>query len=144
MSLKRDYILRIVEELARAIARITALRAKGSIEAAIREVEEAASAIAGMDLRMAGSVDTATVARHLADPVRMAALARLMHERATLAGDQGGAASAWRRRAVELWLEAADGGAALDEVARAAIEALPESELGARARELRTRALPPR
>lgn len=144
MSLKRDYILRIVEELARAVARIVALRQKGSTDAAIRETEDAASAIAGMDLRMAAAVDTATVAHHLADPVRMAALARLMHERAGLAADQGTAESSWRRRAVELWLEAADGGATLDDVARAAVEAFPEPELGARARELRARVMPPR
>lgn len=144
MSLKRDYILRIVEELARAIARITALRQKGSTDAAVRETEDAASAIAGMDLRMAAAVDTATVAHHLADPVRMAALARLMHERAALAADQGSAEATWRRRAVELWLEAADGGAALDDVARAAVEAFPASDLGARARDLRARSVTPR
>ena len=125
MSLKRDYILRIVEQLAQAITRILALRAKGDLPAAIREVEGAAGGIAGMDLRMAGAVDTATVARHLADPVRMAALARLMHERASLAGDQGDAAGerSWRARSVELWRAAEAAGWVLDEVAREAVKA---------------------
>ncbi len=125
MSLKRDYILRIVQQLAEAVARILALRKKGSVAEAIREVEGAAGAIAGMDLRMAAAVDTGTVARHLADPVRMAALARLMHERAGLAGDQGDAAgeTTWRRRAVELWRAAEAAGATLDEVAREAVRA---------------------
>lgn len=124
MSLKRDYILRIVEQLAQAIARILALRAKGDLPAAVREVEGAAPAIAGMDLRMAASVDTATLARHLTEPVRMAALARLMYERAGLAGEEGDEAGArrWGVRAVELWRAAEAAGAELDEVARAAVE----------------------
>jgi hypothetical protein len=124
MSLKRDYILRIVEQLAQAIARILALRATGDVPGAIREVEGAAGGIAGMDLRMAGSVDTATLARHVPEPVRMAALARLMYERAGLAGEEGDEAGArrWRVRAVELWRAAEAAGAELDEVARAALE----------------------
>ncbi len=124
MSLKRDYILRLVEQLAQALTRILALRAKGDLPAAIRELEGAAGGIAGMDLRMAAAVDTGTVARHLADPVRMAALARLMHERAGLASDQGDAAGerTWRARAVELWRAAEAAGAELDEVAREALK----------------------
>lgn len=142
MSLKRDYILKIVEELARAVARVAGLRQQGRTAEAIRATEDAAAAIAGMDLRMAAAVDTATVAHHLADPVRTAALARLMHERAALAASEGAGETSWRRRAVELWLEAADGGAELDEVARAAVEAFPAAQLGARARELRARTHP--
>lgn len=125
MSLKRDFILRIVEQLAQALARILALRAKGDVPAAIRELEGAAGGIAGMDLRMAGAVDTATLARHLTEPVRMTALARLMYERGGLAGDEGDEAGArrWRVRAVELWRAAEAAGAQLDEVARDALKA---------------------
>ncbi len=125
MSLKRDYILRILEQLNQALARILKLRASGDLAGAVREAEDAAGGVAGMDLRMAGSVDTATLVRHLADPVRMAALARLMHERAELAaaqGDQPGERG-WRQRAVELWRAAGAAGAELDPVARAALEA---------------------
>lgn len=129
MSLKRDYILRIIEQLAEAVARILALRTKGKVTEAIRETEGAAGAIAGMDLRMAAAVDSATLARHLADPVRMAALARLMHERAGLAGDQGDAAAerSWRQRAVELWRAAEAAGTELDDVAREALRAAADS-----------------
>lgn len=127
MSLKRDYILRIAQQLAEAVARILALRKKGDVAGAIREVEGAAPAIAGMDLRMAASVDTATLAQHLADPVRMSALARLMHERGGLAEAEGDVAGErrWRGRAVELWRAAEAAGAELDEVARAALAADP-------------------
>src|SRR5512142_2967368 len=116
MSLKRDYILRILEQLNQAIARILKLRARGDLAGAVRETEDAAGGVAGMDLRMAGSVDTATLVRHLADPVRMAALARLMHERAELAAAQGDQAGerGWRQRAVELWRAAGAAGAELD------------------------------
>ena len=120
MSLKRDYILRIIEQLAEAVARILALRSNGI---------KTPGFWPPMDLRMAGAVDTATVARHLADPVRMAALARLMHERAGLAGDQGDAAAerSWRQRAVELWRAAGAAGATLDEVARGALREAGDS-----------------
>lgn len=125
MSLKRDYILRILEQLNQALGRIVKLRASGDLAGAIREAEGAAAGVAGLDLRMASSVDTATLARHLGDPVRMAALARLMHERADLAAAQGDAAAArgWRERAVALWRAAAAAGAELDPVARAALDA---------------------
>ncbi len=125
MSLKRDYILRILEQLNQALARSVKLRASGDLAGAIREAEGAAGGVAGLDLRMASSVDTATLARHLGDPVRMAALARLMHERADLAGAQGdqGAAQGWHERAVALWRAAAAAGAELDPVARAALDA---------------------
>lgn len=127
MSLKRDYMLRIIEQLTQALGRILALRKKGDASAAIREAEGAASAIAGMDLRMAASVDAATLSRTVTDPVRMAALARLMHERAAIDADRGDATgeSAWRRRAAALWRAAEAAGAELDEVALEALRSEP-------------------
>ena len=141
MSLHRDWILRVVEQLTQALARALALRKQGRREEAVREVAAAAASIAGIDLGMASSVDAATLAGLVREPVRSAALARLMLERAELAREAGDAAGegAWRRRAVELWLEAGAAGAELDETARAAIAAQPEDALSARARGLRAK-----
>src|SRR6266498_3036650 len=107
MSLKRDYILRIVEQLALALASVLRLRKKGAHDEAIAEVASAAAGIAGLDLRMAASVDAATLSTHVPEPPRLAALARLLLERAEIAREQGDAGElAWRRKAVEVWLEA--------------------------------------
>lgn len=138
MSLKRDYILRIIEQLAQALASVLKLRKKGAHPAAIAEVESAAAGIAGLDLRMAASVDAATLAGHVQEPARLAALARLLEERAEIAREQGDAGEdGWRRKAVEVWLEAGARGAVLDAGARAAIAAYPADGLTARAQGLR-------
>ena len=74
MSLKRDYILRIIEQLAQALATALRLRKKGAHEEAIAEVASAAAGIAGLDLRMAASVDAPTLSAHVPEPPRLAAL----------------------------------------------------------------------
>ncbi|BDG03877.1 hypothetical protein [Anaeromyxobacter oryzae] len=142
MSLQRDWILRIVEQLAQALARVAGLRKQARTEDAVKELAGAASGLAGIDLHMAASVDAATLAGLVREPVRMAVLARVMLERAEIARDLGDAAGdlAWRRRAVELWLEAGAAGAALDDDARAAIAAHPADALSVRARGLRDHA----
>ncbi|MGC4000129.1 MAG: hypothetical protein QM767_22915 [Anaeromyxobacter sp.] len=141
MTIRKDYILRMIEELATAVARAMGFRRQGLLDEAIRVVEEASRSVVGMDLELAGAVDAATLAGMLTDPSRMAALARLMLERAEIAADLGDGAldAAWRRRAVELWLEAfaAGGEARLDAVAREAVVTAPEDALSPRARALR-------
>lgn len=124
MALRRDYIHRMIEQLTQALARILGLRKQGLLDEAARAVADAAGGIAGMDLGMAASVDAATLARHLADPDKMAALARLLLERgeiAAAAGDAAGAAT-WRGKAVALGREARRAGGTLDEVLAAAVE----------------------
>ena len=107
----------------------------------MKEIANAASGLAGIHLAMAASVDAASLAGFVKEPARTAALARLMLERAEVARDAGDAPGevAWRRRAVELWLEAGAAGAELDEVARAAVAAQPAEALSPRARALRDR-----
>jgi len=137
--LKRDLILRMLEELARALARALALRRRGALPEAAEEVEAAAKSLLGVDLEMVAALDPAALARQLADPVRVAVLARIVHERAAVASAAGEplAAAAWARRAVELWLEAGAAGAELDDEALGAIAALPPEALEGRQRKLR-------
>jgi predicted phage gp36 major capsid-like protein len=137
--LKRDLILRMIEELARVVASVAALRRRGAAPEAAEEVEDAARTLLGVDLGLAAALDPAALARQMADPVRVATLARLVHERAAVARDAGEPlpAAAWARRAVELWLEAGAAGAELDDEALAAIAAVPAESLGGRQKKLR-------
>ncbi|HUL60129.1 MAG TPA: hypothetical protein VLU43_12680 [Anaeromyxobacteraceae bacterium] len=141
MALRRDLIQRMVEQLAAALARVAALRRRGEAAAARTELDDAAARIAGVDPRMIAAVDSASVAGLVRDADRLAVLARLLLERASVEADagDGAAGSAWRRRAVELGIEAAAGGAGLDPDLRAAIHGHPEAELAVRHREARSR-----
>jgi hypothetical protein len=141
MALRRDWIQRMIEQLAAALARIVGLRASGRLDEARAEIERAAGGIAGVDLRMIEAVDSAQAAALVRDPDRVAALARLALERAEVEGASGDAAreEAWRRRAVELGLEAALAGASIDVEVRAAALAVAAEVLAPRYREARAR-----
>jgi hypothetical protein len=123
VSLKRDYLLRLVEQLTHALAKILKLRQAGQHEAAAREAEDAAASLCGMPLSLAGSVDAPQLARMVGDSAKLAALARVMWERAGVAADARDAAleATWQARARAAWREAERGGAELDEVGRKAL-----------------------
>lgn len=143
MVLRRDFIQRMIEQLAAVLAATLNLRRAGAHEEATRQLEEAARALVGLDLRMLEGLDPGAVAGLVGEAERLVVLARLCHERAEVARDAGsGAEGAWRRRAAELWLEAAGRGAPLDAEARGAIDAIAEGGLSARAERLRS-GLPP-
>ena len=136
--LQRDLILRLVQDMARLLARALGLRKQGLTEQAVREVEAGAASLLGLELGVVAAVDAATIARQLGQPARMAALARLVSLRADLADDTGDLAAAlWRRRAVELWLEAAAAGELLDDDALRHVAVHPRDDLGPRQRKLR-------
>jgi hypothetical protein len=143
MALRRDWIHRMIEQLAAALARIVGLRQAGRLDEARGEIERAAGGIAGVDLRMLEAVDSAQAAALVRDPDRVAALARLALERAEIEAASGDAARerAWRRRAVELGLEAALAGAPIDAEVRAAALAGPDDAVAPRYREVRARVL---
>ncbi|ACL65070.1 conserved hypothetical protein [Anaeromyxobacter dehalogenans 2CP-1] len=144
MTLRRDFIQRMLEQLGWALAGVLKLRRAGAHEQAVQQLESTATGLVGIDLRMVASVESATAAALVAEPERLLVLARLCLERAEIAREQADPLEAgWRRRAVELWLEAAGRGAPLDAESRAAVEAEPEEALSPRARTLRA-ALPPR
>ena len=105
MSLRRDYVMRIVQQLAELAARVLGLRKKGHLDEAVAAVEQAARSLAGVDLRMIEGVATPSVAALVGDPDRLELLARLAAMRAEVEEDRGdaAAAAAWRTRAEELF-----------------------------------------
>jgi len=132
--LERDLILRMIQDLARVVARVMGLRARGQLAEATAEVEAASASLLGLDWRLVQRLDAGLLATQLGAPARASALATLCWTRAGLPGADEGAL---RRKAVELWLESGAAGAELDETALRAILAQPEGTMGARHETLR-------
>jgi len=96
-----DYVQRMVEGLARVLARAAAGRRAGRLEEARRELGDAAARIAGVDLALLDALGPVAITAHLDDRFRLGALASLCEERAEIeaaAGDQA-AAARWRAHA---------------------------------------------
>ncbi|HET9552377.1 MAG TPA: hypothetical protein VFP50_05365 [Anaeromyxobacteraceae bacterium] len=104
MSLQRDYILRIIEAFAQAMARILTLRKAGQHEAAKQEIAATARSLLGVDLGLLEAIGVGPVAAQLGHPDEIEALAKLVDERAGVERDRGDAAAAdrWAGRAAEL------------------------------------------
>lgn len=109
MSIQRDYILRLVEALAQAVARVVALRGRGQHEAARAELEGAARSLLGVDLGLLEAIGPGPIAAQLGDPRKVEALATLVDERAALEQGRGdeAAAARWAARAAALRAAAA-------------------------------------
>ena len=107
MPVREDSLLRMVRQLARALAKILGLRRSGRLEEAAEEVAAAMSSTAGVDPRLVESAEAATLAAMLSDEGRRRAVARLCLERAEIEMERGqqAASQAWRRKAVALWPE---------------------------------------
>jgi hypothetical protein len=135
---EQDYVLVMVQQLARAVARIAGFKTTGHLEEALLAVRETAEGIFGTLLRTLDVVDAQSAARLLGSREKIEAYARLTAEEASihdLAGDATRARSG-ERRALLLYLEAAILSRTPDADARAAI--------GALRRTVDERQLPPR
>jgi hypothetical protein len=119
---QEDYILRMVLQLAQAIARITGLNQRAEHAEALREADRAWGEVLGdIPPELAGSVDSRTLAGMLRQPARIRLASQILSEQASALAGQGDAAGAARRarRALELRLEArAADAAASDRPAR--------------------------
>jgi hypothetical protein len=139
---QRDYIVRLIEAVAAAIARIIRRRESGDLTGARREVYIACTELLGPLAPVVMHADARTAADLLGDPRRVAAWARLLAEDAELLRllGQEDAAGATERRALTLLLEARLRGDTLDtEAARALAtlrERVPPASLDARHRDL--------
>lgn len=113
---EEDYILRMVQALAAAIARIAGLNRTEDHAGALAEAERAWE-ILDVPPALARTVDTATLVGLLREPAKLRLAARLFREEARALRGQGDAARAElrTRRALELLLEAR----ALDPAGRA-------------------------
>jgi hypothetical protein len=124
---REDYLLRMIHQLAQALARISGLNQRAEHGEALREADGAWGELLGdIPPDMAGSVDSHTLAGLLRQPARIRLASRIASEQAHALAGQGDAAGAARRarRALELRLEARAADAA-------APDRSPDSQRGA-------------
>jgi hypothetical protein len=143
MSLRqRDYILRMIEQLAEAIGRIAGLRRAGQLDEAELLVRGTADGLFGPMRDMLDRLDAAGAATLLGDPEKIGAYAALCAEQAEILDLRGraGQALAERRRALELHLEAVsrapEGNPRAEEAARALLGRVGAARLPERYRGL--------
>jgi hypothetical protein len=96
VSIQRDYILRLVEALAQAIANAAGLRRKGAYQEARLELDRASGKLFGLDLGLVALLGPHAVAAQLGHPEKVARLADLLEERAEVDRADGRAAEAER------------------------------------------------
>lgn len=112
ISSREDWLLRELRMLGAVLARMLGLRNGGQLHEAAQALDDAEGELLGPLAEVAPRLDTATAAHMLGEPRRIAAWARLLHERAELlrlAGDPAGAGMAARRAgelAAEAWARA--------------------------------------
>jgi len=94
MALQRDYILRIVEALAQAVARILTLRKAGDTAEARQEIARTAGSLFGLDLGLIELIGPAGVAAQLGHAEKVEALAKLVDVKAEVERAAGEAAAA--------------------------------------------------
>jgi hypothetical protein len=123
---QRDYILRLIEAVAAALARIIRRRESGDFDGARREAQIATIEFLGPLASIVGSVDSRTAADLVGEGWRLSAWARLLAEDAeTLRRmEQPEAAVRNDRRACELLLEVVLHGEELETDAASALERL--------------------
>jgi hypothetical protein len=122
----RDYILKMIRQLAQALARIMRLRTSGELEEALLLVRTTSEGLFGPLARTLPELDAASAASLLGSRERIDAYAALTAEEAAIHETKREAkrARALHRRALELRLEAARLPGELGEEARAAIAEL--------------------
>lgn len=105
---QRDYLLRMIEQLAEAIGRIAGLRRAGQLDEAELLVRTTADGLFGPMRDMLDRLDAAGASTLLGDDEKIGAYAALCAEQAEILELRGRAAQALaeRRRALELYLEA--------------------------------------
>lgn len=106
---REDYILRMFQRLADAIARIAGLNQRAQYDQALADAGQAWGELLGdTPPELAASVDSRTLAGMLRQPARIRLASQILGEQARALAGQGDAAVAARcaRRALELLLEA--------------------------------------
>lgn len=103
-----DYILRLVQQLVAAIARIAGLNQRGAHDEALAAADRAWCELLDVPREMLDAVDTPSLAAMLREPAKLRLAARLFVEEAHALAGKGDPrlAAARLRRALELFLEA--------------------------------------
>lgn len=106
--IERDYIMRLVQQLAAVATRILRLRELEKYDQAQQELEQAYGELLGLQHELLLSLDAATAAQLLGHEEKIKIAAKLMQEESALLEHQGRfeQAHARRQRALELYLEA--------------------------------------
>jgi len=106
---EKDFIVRLIRQLAELLARALGLARKGQFDEAISVLESSCPSLLGMDYAPLALVDSASAAGILREPARVKTFARLLATAAEiyeLKGDAAAARSKWQH-ALEVYLEAA-------------------------------------
>lgn len=107
ISSKRDYLLRLIEELQQALATILRHRQEGDGDAGVRAADEAIAKLLGPLAEVATRLDPGSAAQVMGDADRTAAWARLLAAKAAVQRERGDTAvAATEARALALALEA--------------------------------------
>lgn len=132
-TVRKDYIERLIEQLAEALAALLALRRDRKHEAAQALIRESSLSLLGMEYSVLTSMDARSVAQLLGHPEKIKALAGLIAEEAELLRQRGDEAGALARfeRALALRLEARPLQRHPDPAGEEAIRALEASLAGA-------------
>jgi hypothetical protein len=106
--MREDYIMRLIKQLADAIARMAGFNRKRDWDAALAESERAWSDLLDVPRGVVEVVDTPTLASMLREPEKMRAAAELLIAEARALTGKGDPlnAAVQSRRAIELYLEA--------------------------------------
>ena len=113
---ERDYVMRLVKQLAELFARVMNLKAAKKNEEAAELLEAGCLTLFGIDWRTLAWVDSASAAQLLKEPARIRAFAALLEKRAELheAADEPAEARSKWQHAFEMYREAGDHPEALE------------------------------
>jgi len=87
--LRDDYLMRLVRQLAEALARVAGLRKAGLLDQAAAELDAAFASLGGIDPLLVRDGDATFLLSLVQDPSRREALARLLEERDAIRAARG-------------------------------------------------------
>jgi len=105
---EKDFIVRLIKQMAEVLARALGLARKGQHDEAIAVLESSCPSLLGMDYAPLAMCDSASAAGILREPARVKNFARLLATAAEvyeLKGDASAARSKWQH-ALEMFIEA--------------------------------------
>lgn len=87
--IREDFVMRMVRQLAAALARIAGLRRAGLLEEAAQELDAAFASLGGIDPLLVRDGDATFLLSLVQDPARREALSQLLEERDALRAARG-------------------------------------------------------
>jgi hypothetical protein len=104
---ERDYVMRMVQQLAELLARLLKLKSAKRYDEATEVLESGCASLLGIDFKTLALVDSPSAASLLSEPMRIRTFARLLEELADLSHESGSEARSLARagHALEMYLE---------------------------------------